>query len=349
MIKVVVAENSLPTRAALLRLIEQDPQVQVVGTATTGREALALAKRHRPNLVVLGLDLCVSEDFDTGQEIMIEAPTPIVLLKQAGQPMPTGRSMLDLCGGAVAVLELPSSDTSVKRRIEEAFLAKLKAMAKVKVVRQWRRNQPQPPARQDIFEEAPIRLIAIAASTGGPAALRHILGGLPVDFPVPILIVQHVAQGFAQNIATWLDSVCPLHVKLATDQERICPGTAYLAPDDQHLGLASRSRLMLTSEAPVDGFRPSASYLFRSVARHYGASALSLILTGMGRDGVEGLREIKQAGGRVIAQDEATSIVFGMPGEAVREGVVDTVLPLGEITAGLIELTRRNMTGVSGG
>lgn len=348
-IRILVAETSPAVRIALLQLLDQDPEVAVVAKALSGREALAMTMRHRPDLVLLGPALCIEGDFNTCREIMIEAPTPIVLLRQAGEIAPTRQEAPDLCGGAVAELALPAAGGTAGQRPTDAFLSKLKAMAAVKVVRQWR--LPLQPAALLPPADAPrhVRIVAIAASTGGPAALRQILAKLPTDLPVPILIVQHVASGFDQNIAAWLSSVSSLPVKLAEGGERLNPGTVYLAPDDQHLCLASKSRLLLDNGPPVDGFRPSATRLFRSVAHHFGGSALALILSGMGRDGVAGLHDIRQAGGLVIAQDEASCVVFGMPAEAIREGVADKVLALGDIAAQIVRLTRQDLGGAESG
>jgi two-component system chemotaxis response regulator CheB len=189
----------------------------------------------------------------------------------------------------------------------------------------------------------PVRLVAIAASTGGPAAIRTILADLPRSFPVPILIVQHIARGFTAGLAHWLDGDTPLRVKVAELGEYAMPGTVYIAPDDRHLGCQRDAggdiRLLLDSAAPVGAFRPSASYLFQSTAEALGAGVLAVILTGMGDDGVGGLRSLKMHGGRVIAQDEASSVIYGMPREAARAGVVDVTLGLNAIARKLMEDT----------
>jgi two-component system chemotaxis response regulator CheB len=184
---------------------------------------------------------------------------------------------------------------------------------------------------------------AIAASTGGPAALRTILGELPPSFPVPILVVQHIARGFTRGLADWLAGDTALTVKVADLGEAARPGTVYIAPEDRHIGCRRDDgnviRIVLDTAPAVGAFRPSGTYLFRSVADALGGSAVSVILTGMGADGIEGLRAVKEAGGRVIAQDEASSVIYGMPREAVRAGVVDQVLGLEFIGRRLVELT----------
>ena len=224
-------------------------------------------------------------------------------------------------------------------------------MTQVKVVRRWGprphsligryAGDGSPSADQsltplDTFYAGPV--VAIGTSTGGPAALRRILIDLPGDFAAPILVVQHIAKGFLGGLASWLNSSCRLHVKVAGDAEPLESRTVYLAPDDRHLGVRRDGRTLLSDAPPIGGFRPSATFLFESVARAYGANAIGIILTGMGSDGVAGLRELHAAGGLVLAQDEASSVVYGMAQEAVQAGVADDVIPLERIASRLVEL-----------
>jgi len=183
-----------------------------------------------------------------------------------------------------------------------------------------------------------VRVVAVAASTGGPAALQQILQALPRDFPVPILAVQHIARGFAAGLAEWLNASCDLRVKLAEHDESLRERTVYLAPDDQHLGISRHGRVALSEAPAILGFRPSATHLFESAARAVGPGVVAAVLTGMGADGVAGLAAVRGAGGVIIAQDEASSVVYGMPGEAVAAGVVDLVVPVNEVAARLQEL-----------
>jgi len=170
----------------------------------------------------------------------------------------------------------------------------------------------------------------MAASTGGPAAIQKIISELPAAFP-PILVVQHIARGFIDGFATWLNTAGALRVRVAEAGEALQPGTVYVAPDDRHLGVSSRMQIDLAETPPIGGFRPSASHLFRSVAKQFGPAALAVVLTGMGDDGCEGLEEVRRQGGRVVAQDETSSVVFGMPAAAISAGLADGIVPIGEI------------------
>jgi two-component system chemotaxis response regulator CheB len=193
------------------------------------------------------------------------------------------------------------------------------------------RRTPVPPTRT-----ARDRVVAIASSTGGPEVLHRLLSALPGDFPTPVLVVQHITHGFTHGLADWLNAACDLHVKVAEHGEPLAPHTVCIAPDDRHLGVTPAGAVVLADTAPVGGFRPAGDYLFESVARAFGPAATAVVLTGMGQDGLEGLRAVRRAGGRIIAQDQASSVVWGMPGAAVAADLPDLVLPPDEIALRLI-------------
>jgi two-component system chemotaxis response regulator CheB len=198
------------------------------------------------------------------------------------------------------------------------------------------RPQPNPtgPLRSNI------ELVAIASSTGGPGVLSEILNKLPAEFPVPILIVQHITPGFSQGLAEWLNQHTPLTVRLAAQADELKPGQVYIAPDGYHMQVNSMGLISLSDAPPCQGLRPSANYLFKSVARSYGAYAIGVILTGMGSDGAEGLYAMYDKGARTIAQNEATCVVFGMPAVAIEMGAVEKVLPAPQIAQTILEWTQ---------
>ena len=193
------------------------------------------------------------------------------------------------------------------------------------------RDKPFPNGRR-------ARIVALASSTGGPRALQELLAALPSNFRVPILAVQHLAKGYVSHLVSALAANCRMRVKLAEQREPLASGTIYIAPDDCHLGVGDQHTIELSGEPPVEGFRPSATWLFSSVALHFGADAVAVILSGMGRDGVAGLVELRRAGGLVVAQDEASSLVYGMPRAAAEANLADFVLPLTAIADQLIVL-----------
>jgi two-component system chemotaxis response regulator CheB len=341
-IRVLVVDDSPTSRLLLASILRADDEIEVVGQAADGFEAVEMVKRLRPDIVTMDVQMPRLDGFAATKRIMVEAPTPI-LITTSIDPRALSISLEAVRMGALAVQAKPG-DPRAPGFDEEAseLVRQVKAMAQVKVVRhyEW---EPAAVAAAAVLPAAalhdlPAEVVAIAASTGGPAALHRILTTLPAAFPVPILVVQHIAHGFTPGFAGWLDKASPLRVKLAEEGEALGPGTVYVAIDDHHLGISPARRIHLSTAPPVGGFRPSATVLFESISAAYGSRALAVILTGMGRDGVDGLRAIREAGGRTVAESEATAIVYGMPAAAVHAGLADFILPLDQVCAAMAGL-----------
>jgi two-component system chemotaxis response regulator CheB len=354
MIRVIVADDSATSRALLVALLSAESDIRVVGEATNGQEAVEMAARLMPDLITMDVQMPVMDGLEATKQIMIRSPRPIIIVSSTAREAEVELSLDATRAGALMVLPKPDGPLSPAYASDSRQLVSMvRAMSQVKVVRRHGATGtlsantpvgfPSLPIASGRTSSGAVRLVAIAASTGGPAAIRTILADLPRSFPVPILIVQHIARGFTSGLAHWLGGDTALTVKLAELGEPANAGTVYIAPDDLHVGCRLDSagviRIVLDNAPSVGAFRPSASYLFRSVAECLGTSAISVILTGMGDDGIAGLRTAKAAGGRVIAQDEASSVIFGMPREAARAGVVDMVVGLGSIARRLVELT----------
>jgi two-component system, chemotaxis family, protein-glutamate methylesterase/glutaminase len=352
MIRVLVAENSLADRALLVGTLRAHDNLSVVGEAKSGAEAVSMTKRLRPDVVTIGaLDRAPGmaapiDRLAATRQIMADTPTPIVVTLNAGES--EGDAAEVLAAGAVAVLRKPSASAPGGGG---ELVETVCAMAQVKVVGH-RLRKPRASERP-LAAGGTLGILAIAASTGGPAALARVLKPLPRSLPVPVVIVQHLASGFADGFARWLDEHCAIEVRHAQRNEPLQPGVAYIGADGAHLRVVkhpmragegasptSPCAIALGDDPPRDGFRPSASVLFESVAETYGPRALAVILTGMGRDGASGLAAVRAHGGRVIAQDQQTSVVFGMPSVAIQAGLADFVLPIDLMAPRILELLR---------
>lgn len=343
MIRILVAEDSAVTREYLVYLLGQDPALSVVGTARNGLEAVEQAERLRPDVVVMDVHMPRLDGFEATRRIMERAPTPIVMVSATSSRDEATMAFRALSAGALTVVDKPRGlDHPDQAEATRLLVETVKLMAEVKVVRRWpRREPPAPPPPAAVEPGRKVRLVAVAASTGGPVVLKEILSGLPGDFPVPILVVQHIAPGFVGGLAEWLDAEVRLRVKLAEPGEAVRAGTVYLPPDGVQMEVTKDGRILLPRKATEDGFCPSASHLFESVAEAYGRAAAGIILTGMGRDGASGLRRIRDAGGLTIAQDEESSVVFGMPREAIQLGAAEYVLSPAQIATAIRALVAR--------
>jgi two-component system chemotaxis response regulator CheB len=338
MIRVLVADDSAVFRTLLSEMLSSDPLLQVVGQAADGRQAVALTQRLQPDVITMDMHMPVMNGFEATREIMETSPRPVVIVSASFDRRDVDRSFQALEAGAVALVGKPPAptDPNFSASVKE-IVTTVRLMAGVKVVTRHRRREfAESGARPAPAPADRSELVAIAGSTGAPAALSAILGALPGDLPVPVVVVQHIAPGFEEGLVGWLQRTSPLSIRLAASRLPLRPGEVLVAPNGRHLAVANGG-VMLREAAPVDGHRPSATHLFSSVAATYGAKAMGVILTGMGSDGARGLLELKQAGGYVIAQDEATSVVYGMARSAVALGAVDRVVPLGMIADAIIK------------
>jgi two-component system, chemotaxis family, protein-glutamate methylesterase/glutaminase len=340
-IRVIVADDSATARHVLRAILEHDGDIDVVAEAHDGAEAVRLVNDHRPDLVVMDVHMPVADGLEATKEIMMRAPTPILIVS-AVSPRDVDLSLSATQAGALMALAKP---TAVGTPLFDDAAAELRhmvrAMSQVKVVRRWSQVSAPREMRVNRAANARFDMVAMAASTGGPAALRRLLMDLPRTFPVPILLVQHIARDFTAGFCDWLGGSCALHVKLAEHGETARAGTVYIAPDSAHMGISADGQIRLTYAPPISGFRPSATHLFTSAAAAYGDRLLAVILTGMGSDGADGLRLAHEAGAYVIAQDESTSVVYGMAQEAVNRGAVDAIIPLDLMAARVSELVTR--------
>jgi len=344
LIKVLVVEDSPVVREFLVHVLGSDPDIRVVGTARDGEEALETVRHQRPDVITMDIHMPRLDGLEATRRIMETHPTPIVIVSGSDDPREVATTFDAMEAGALAVLRRPAGIGHPEHEATARELVQaVKLMSEVKVVRRWprvwRQAHASRPSKMGLAPEAAqVRVVAIGASTGGPPVLQAILAALPKDFPAPILIVQHMAAGFVRGFVEWLAQSCGLPVHVATHGELMLPGHAYVAPDEFQMKVEHGGRITLTRDAPENGLRPSVSCLFRSVAEVYGCDAVAGLLTGMGRDGAEELRLLKEKGAVTFAQDKASSVVHGMPGEAIRLDAAMLVLPPDKIAAVLTNL-----------
>lgn len=386
-IRVVVVDDSAVMRRVITGLIEQDPAIQVIGVARNGREAIDLVMELRPDIVTMDVRMPIMDGLATTEHLMAYCPTPILVVTASLARHDVDITFRMLAAGALEIFEKPSgADPRSLERAGHALIRRIKVLARVKVVTHLRgRRKPatavEAPGANDIARRgdklarrrdetmdshhakshptaAPARqlagagtpdfsLVVIGASTGGPRIVNQLLASLPGNLPAAILVIQHIAAGFSTGMVDWLAHASTLPVALAREGQPIRPGEVLVAPD-QHDLLITRELSIHLSESPLLIQRPSIDISMQAAAEVFGSRAIGVLLTGMGRDGAFGMLAIKRANGHTIAQDEATSTIFGMPRAAIQLGAAIEVLPASRIAGRLAELFKENSQVVAG-
>jgi two-component system chemotaxis response regulator CheB len=355
-IRVLIVDDSASVRQALKEILESDPAIEVIGTANDPWAAAEHMRREVPDVITLDIEMPRMDGLTFLDKLMNQHPIPVVVCSSlTGEGSQT--AMAALRRGAVEVIEKPRRGTPREWTESSIHICDtVRAAAQVQVAKRRRVSSAPPvhattkltasailpPARTSAMIKTTDKVVAIGASTGGTDALLAVLRAMPVDGP-GIVIVQHMPERFTAQFATRLDANCAIEVREARSGDTVLPGQALIAPGNHHLLLkrsGARYYVDVTDGPLVNRHRPAVDVLFRSTARYAGANAVGVILTGMGDDGARGMLEMKQAGARTVAQDEATSVVFGMPAEAIKHGGVDRVLPLGRIASEIVALTR---------
>jgi two-component system chemotaxis response regulator CheB len=341
-IRVLVADDSAVARLLLLEVLGEDPALQVVATVPDGQAAIEYVQQHAVDVVLMDLHMPRVDGFEATRRIMETTPLPIVVCSAGSNVRDQSIAFRALEVGAIACVEKPLALAAPEfRAVADHLRETLRLMAEVKVVRRRpafaveARAAGGPngaPAAQGL------RLVGIGASTGGPPVLQAILAGLPRGFPVPLLVVQHIAPGFLAGMAAWLAETTGHQVVVASHGAVPQPAHTYLAPDDFHMGVAAEGHIVLSRTAPENHVRPAVSFLFRSLAQHCAPHCAGVLLSGMGRDGAQELRLLRDRGAVTIAQDEASCVVHGMPGAAIALGGAARVLAAERIAPALASL-----------
>lgn len=327
MIKVLLVDDSVLVRAVLRDIFHATSDIAVVGEAENGREAVALTERLRPDLVVMDIMMPVMDGLAAIEIIMAQIPTPILVLSATMDDREVNYAFTAIKKGALDVMEKPRiNGLEQGGEFSERIVEKVRMLARVMVIRRWPSNRRKVELKAG-YQGSERDILAIGASTGGPKAVMGIIKSLPKNFTATVFIVQHIASGFARGFAQWLDQDCAIRVRLAADGQEFRAGEALVAPNDCHMVL-DKGKVRLVSGEPVNCCRPSIDVFFNSLAEEEGARVVGVLLTGMGKDGAQGLHRIKEQGGVTIVQDEQSCVVFGMPKAAIAINAVDEILPL---------------------
>jgi two-component system chemotaxis response regulator CheB len=344
-IRVLVVEDSAFMRRAISDILNAEPGIEVLGTARDGAEGVEMCARLRPDVVTLDIEMPRVDGLSALEQIMGIRPTPVIMLSAlAAEGAEATLRALEL--GAVDFVLKPSGSISLDiASLAAQLVAKAKIASAVNPHRLLRLRAQTPPRRHMAHGNPSDALmsgvVAIAASTGGPTALQQMVPRLPGDLPAAVLIVQHLPPGFTASLASRLNDTSAIHVEEAKAGTALSPAAAYLAPGGLHTSLDPHGSIQLDDSPPVWGLRPAADPLMISAARYAGAKTVGVVMTGMGHDGTEGMSRIKASGGRTIAQDEKSCVVYGMPRSAAEAGIVDIVAPLDRIADEIVASVAR--------
>ena len=344
-IKVLIVEDSPSVQDLLIYILNSDPEIEIIGTAYTGKRAILFLERNKPDIITMDISMPEMDGLKATRIIMETNPVPILIVSASWSPSDVTLSYQATEAGALSLIEKPRGiGHPDHNRMALELVKTVKLMSQVKVVKRWARTRREPimsklpPSMPDKeLRKGDIKFVAIGASTGGPPVLKQILSLLPKNLPVPILIVQHISKGFLKGFVDWLNQTTNQNVHIAANNENPKQGNVYLAPNGFHMEVTKSGKLVLIKGEPECNLCPSVSYLFRSIAEIFRENAIGVLLTGMGKDGASELKMMKDQGAVTIAQSKESSIIYGMPGEAVKLGAAKYILSPEEI-AGTIEL-----------
>ena len=342
-IKVFLVEDSPVALNILQRILNSSPDIEVIGTAKNGVNALQQIPQLKPDVVCTDLLMGKMDGLELTRNLMSEFPLPILVISDLVTDRDTQKIGQLLEAGVVDVFPKPKTGfIEDYERQKNDLVNKLKILSGVRVFTRKKYNN-KIDFNKNQREQLPnktnknsYQIVAIGVSTGGPKAIQQIIAQLPADFPLPIVCTQHISVGFLNSLISWLSMETKLQVKIAEPEEQPLPGTLYYAPEHYHLEIDRHGKFVYSSSPPLNNHRPSVTTMFQSLAQFYGSSVIAILLTGMGRDGVIGMQEIYQLGGLTIAQDKNSSAIFGMPQEAIKLGIVDSILSLEQIAPFLL-------------
>jgi len=351
-IRVLVVDDSEMVRNILHEIISADPDLEIAGMADNGLEAVELCSQLLPEVITMDVQMPKMDGFQATEKIMAYTPTPILIFSSALDKSQQYTSFQAIALGALDIMAKPDLSRDGFQEIAGILCKKIKLLARIQVIQhihgKLKKSGPVIAEKSHPIAIAPperrvFSLVVIGASTGGPVALEKLLGKLPGDFPLPLAAVQHITEGFIGSYADWLNSRIELRVKLGEHGEKLSPGTVYFAPDGVQMSVSSAGLISLDSHIPPLGeHKPAINHLFFTTAEAFGQQSIAILLTGMGKDGAEGMKSIRRKRGLTIAQDRQSALIYGMPRAAVEIGAAEMVLPLEKIASHLITCCKRS-------
>ncbi len=346
MVSVLIVEDSRVVSEYLYYILSQDPQIQVIGNVSNGQKAIEFIREHKPDVITMDIEMPIMDGLEATRIIMSTNPIPILIVTASRNANEVATSIEALAVGALAIIEKPLGLNHPKaEQLAKRLINMVKLMAEVPVVT----RKPRPIAKPLLvaqFETQKIQvgqtgipeIVAIGVSSGGPQALQIVFSKITERFPAPIVVVQHIANGFLAGLVSWLHNMLKIPIHIASDSEKLLPGHVYFAPDGHQMGVTKRGKIQLDKCNSNNGLCPSVGSLFNSVADEFGKKAVGIILTGMGSDGAKELKLLRDTGALTIAQSKESALIFGMPGVAVQLGAAKYILSAEEISVLLVDI-----------
>ncbi|WP_099190845.1 chemotaxis-specific protein-glutamate methyltransferase CheB [Tepidibacter mesophilus] len=332
MIKVLVVEDSPTIQELITHILNFDENIEVIGVVNNGEEAIKFIQKNKPDIITMDISMPIMDGFEATRRIMETNPIPIIVITGLFDSHDIDKTFEAIEAGAVSVIEKPEGiDHNDFCEISQNIINMVKLMSEVKVVKRkadYKNSKMSLSSGMNLKNGfLNIKVVVIGVSTGGPAILQTLFSRLPSKIKVPILVVQHIAPGFLDGLIEWLSKSTEYPIHIGSQGEYALPGHIYFAPDGFHMEIRKNGQIFLNTDEKENGLRPSVSCLFRSVLNHYGKNSMAILLTGMGKDGAQELKLLKDKGAITVAQDKKTSVIYGMPGEAVKLNAATYVLP----------------------